>query len=436
MMNGEWRMPNGEWRKLGHRAEGSSVLLLSIAAICAACAFVPACNQPSHAQARQSSQRRWNEARAGVKRQLARQQYERGLFEEAAATVSESINLDPTQVDAYVLLARAHLELSRPASAENAVQVALRLGLDSPDLHYTQGVILELRDRLEEAVECYNRARTLDPTKVDYLIAQVECLVEMDREKEAIELLERNFQRFDDDGAVAVLAGRIAALLGDAERAGRRYTQALETLREDPFVAEESGLLLVRAKRCDEAVALLRPLLDEPGSERPATGAVRRGLASCYLAVGDPILAQAALADYARSHPRDGAAQLLLAKAAVAADDLVTAARAVDMAEGCTPGHPEVAFVRAVIQWRRGDHPAAAATLEELLARHPYDVEAHCLLGEVLRSQLRVEESADAFYRAVQIDPFSVWAATGLQAMQAAEEAQAVGDAGGAHGGR
>ncbi len=406
-----------------------TIRLVYFAAMIAAIVVVPACNRPSHTKARQGAQQRWNEARAGVKYQLARQQYERGLFDEVVTTVSEGLNLDPTNVDAYVLLARANLELSRPASAERAIQAARMVGLDSPDLQYTQGVILELRGRIDDARKRYGRARSLDPTNVDYLIAQAECLVELDRGPEALALLEENANSFDDDGALALLAGHIAALLGDEEIAAGRYAQALETLSESPCVSEELGLLLARSKRCDESVALLGPLLSAVGEDGPEMGAVRRALAFCHLALGDFQSAQEVLLDYARSHPRDGAAQLMLAKAAIGTADLVTAARAADLAERCLPGNSAVRFLRATVQWRWGDFAAARRTLEELLAANPHDAEAHCLLGEVLASQRHIEESANAFYRALQIDPTNSWAAGGLREMEIVEASEAAHDA-------
>jgi predicted Zn-dependent protease len=150
-------------------------------------------------------------------------------------------------------------------------------------------------------------------------------------------------------------------------------------------------------------------------------------LAACHLSLNDPLSARDVLIDYARSHPRDGAAQLLLAKAAMATDDLVTATRAIDLAERWGSSHSDIGFVRAAIQWRWGNTDEALDTLDDLLEANPHDVDAQCLRGEVLASQQRVEESANAFYRALQIDPTNSWAAAGLAEMEAAETAATQG---------
>ena len=62
-----------------------------------------ACNATKPHVEQVRAEQHWNRVRGQVKYQLAEQRYEGGLFDEAARTVSESLALDPTQVDAYVL---------------------------------------------------------------------------------------------------------------------------------------------------------------------------------------------------------------------------------------------------------------------------------------------------------------------------------------------
>ncbi len=382
----------------------SSQLLVASAATF----ILTGCHSPSHPEAKQQAEQRWNEVRAGVKFQLARQQFDGGLFEDVVRTVSESIALDSTRPEAYVLLAQANLELSKPASAERAIEAARRSGLDSADLHYMYGVILEQRNDHKAAVAEYAQARMTDPGNVDYFVAQAECLVVLDRPEDALALLDENMYRFDANGTVAVLAGRVAALLGDWDGAAKRLGQAAVILSDSPIVAEELGLLFVNAGRCEEALALLRPLIEAAGESESA--AVRRGVATCALTLGDPKSAKAVLIDYARLHPEDGPAQLLFAKAALETNDLLTAARAADLAEQIAPNRGDTALIRAAIQWRRTEYAAAADTLYTLLENEPTNVEAYCLLAEVLQAQGQDDSARDCLERALRINPSCMWA--------------------------
>ncbi len=376
-----------------------------------------ACRTTSQSAAKEDALLRWNAVRARTKFQLARQQLERGFYDDAIETASESLGLDGAQCDAYVLLARAHLELGRVASAGRVVQAATRKGLDSAELRYVQGIVLEQRGESQAAIDQYRLAVTASPTDPDYVIALAESLVTNNRASEALELLEECVDRTDDSGSVAVLAGQVAALVGDTQGAIRHYRRAMQVARDDVTVAAELGLLLTRSERCVEAVALLKPLVDADRVDAPVSPALRRALATCYLVMGDGRSAQATLTAYADDHPSDTLAQLLLAKAALATDDLSTAGRAVSRASNNWPNHSEIVLVQATLDWRRGKLDRAADALTELISRDPYDVDACCLLGEVSVAMGDADAASAAFDRALAVDPQSVWAAAALYSL-------------------
>lgn len=404
------------------------------------------CRTMGHSDAKLEAQQRWNHMRARVKQGLATQQFEGGLFDETVHTLIESMALDANQADAYALLARANLELGKLASAQRALATAEGLGISSAELIYLQGVILEQRGQLEAAAARYAEARRLSPDSVDFLIAEAESLVTLGSPAAALGLLDEHADRLDDDGTIPALAAHISALLGDTDGAVRRYRQALVahqgvtvsarahagaripsrtasqwseigTLSPDAvLIAAELGRLLVRGGRYEEALSVLRPLVDAEADIEPG-GAVRRALASCHLALGDPTSARRVLSEYAPAHPADAHAQLLLAKAAIAIGDIITALRAVDLVRQREPDRPELWLLRATVNWKRGRLGAAASDLYDFLQNNPDDVDAHCLLAEVLRAQQRVEAARTHFERALQINPDFRWAIAGLKAL-------------------
>jgi Tfp pilus assembly protein PilF len=392
------------------------ILLLALLAL-----LTSACHTVQKSDPSGEAQQRWNGVRGRVKEQLAAQQYDSGLFEEAVRTLTEVIGLDPGRADAYALLAQANLELGKPGSARQALDAARRVGVQSPDLTYLEGVLLELQNRHADALAKYTEARRAVPTNTDYLVAQTECLVELGRADEAMVLLNEAAGQLNDDATVPVLTAQVASLLGDTAEASRRYRQALVEGSDSPLVAQELGLLLVRAGRYNEAVVVLSPLLAASCADPASQGAVRRALAVCYLAMGDPKSAKGALRDYARRHTDDTRAQLLLAKAALANGDTLTALRAVDLVERREPDRPELWLVRATLRFTRGDLAGAAADLYDVLADNPDDVDAHCLLAEVLRARGQLDAARVQFERALEIDPQCAWASAGLEALADAE---------------
>jgi Tfp pilus assembly protein PilF len=373
-----------------------------LAVVAAGLALAFGCNRPSVPEAKQQAERRWSEVRARVKLQLGRQQSENGLFEDAVATLTEAVALDPRSTEGYVLLARANLELSKPASSQQVLDAARQAGLEAADLHYLQGILFELRDQLALAVGEYEKARVLDPARVDYLLAHAECLVGANRAAEAMKLLDSSLHRFNENAAVAAMAGHVAELLGDPQRAMSYYAQALLDAGDHPVIAERYGLLLAGAGKCEQALAVLRPVANT--KEIKDAGALRRALARCELALGDAMSAKAGLLEYAHAHTDDTAVHILLAQAAIETNDAQTAEWSLAVVERRSPNHPETALLRAAWHWRQNEHAAAAHILYDLLERDPSNGDAYRLLAEVLARQNQPAEAADCQRRALALD--------------------------------
>ncbi len=394
------------WRTVDIRRVGFvAVLALSFGA--------GGCKTLHHQRDKEAARQRWSEVRGRFKYQLARQQYESGQFDNAVMTATEAISLDPHEVGAYVVLARANLEQGKPATAETALRAASNVGLRSPALTYTEGVIHEQRDDLAGALELYRAARQHDATDVAYLIAEAECLVALSKPAEALTLLDEVGETYDDRASIKTLAAHIAARTGDVEGAIERYRDALAAQSTSPTIARELGVLLAQQHRCEQAITVLKPLIDR--SDVPDDrGLIRCTLAACYLELNAAEAARDVLYAYANDHADDALAQLLVSKTALALNDLMTATRAIDLAQQTAPNHPELWLVRATIQWQRGAFADAAATLYDVLANRPDDADALCLLAEVLKSTRRSDGAKGYFERALVADPDCAWARAGL----------------------
>jgi len=138
---------------------------------------ISGCQTLHHDKDKQEAQQHWQEVRGRFKYQLARQQYEGGLFSDAVITATEAISLDPKEANAYAVLARANLELGQPAAATAALDAAEQSGLTTSALTYMRGVIFEQRGDLTAALDRYRQARSHDPFEVDYFLAEIEVQI-------------------------------------------------------------------------------------------------------------------------------------------------------------------------------------------------------------------------------------------------------------------
>jgi|CXWL01.1.fsa_nt_gi tetratricopeptide (TPR) repeat protein len=379
----------------------------------AALSFMTGCQTPTHAEARVQAEQRWSQVRGQVKLQLARQQFERGLFEDTVKTLKEATALDQTSPESFAMLAKANLELGKSTTAEQALDAAAKLGLASAELHYLHGVVLEQRNELAAALSEYEKARTLDPTKVTYLLVQVETLVALERPDEALALADANANQFDDDASVALLGARIAVLTGDAKGALERFRNPAIQNAGSRVATEELGSLLASQGHCPEAIRILQPLCELVDGPEISAGA-RRSLAECYLKGNEGQLAIHVLSGHAAANPADGASQLLLAKVALAGGEYMTALQAIELARRGKPVSSDFELLLAATHWKRGDLAGAESVLDGILNTNPADVDAWCLMGEVLYGLDRIEESRTAFERALDLDPECRWAADQL----------------------
>ncbi len=377
------------------------------------------CSQRTNAQQREESEAGWRRLRAGVRYQLATQQYASGLTAEAIDTVEEAIALNPDAVDYYVLLARACQEHGQLSRALQTIEMATRIAPMSAEVAYTHGTIEERCRRSERALVQFERATELDATQVDFLIARAECLVTLDRAEEAFELLAGRIHDFDRDGAVETLLARIALLLGRDEEAAASFRIALDIVGENDPLSEQYGLLLHRLGRHSKAIAVLQPLVDEQNES--AGGAVVRTLANSYLQIGDARKAEHVVQGHLKNHPDDAQAWLLLAKSAILAGELSTARRCADRVADLAPDHPQTHLVRGYVSSRENRLHDARRSYELALELNPSDVLVHCLLGDVFHRLQETSRARSHYSRALQIDAVCRWARRALSELDASD---------------
>jgi len=375
------------------------------------------CSHPTRAQQRAESEAGWRRLRAGVRYQLASQQYAGGLTAESIDTVEEAIALDPAAVDYYILLARACQEHGQLSRALQAIERASQVDPTSAEVAYTFGTIEERCRRTDRALTHFERAAELDPHQADFLIARAECLVALDRAEEAYELVSARIHDFDRDGALETLLARIALLLGRDEEAATSFRIALDVVGSNDSLSEQYGLVLNRLGRHAEAIAVLQPLIESQGES--AGGAVARALATSYLHARQPHKAEAVIETQLANDSADAQAWLLLAKIAIHAGDLSAARRCADRVGELAPDHPQTHLIQGYVSARENRLTEARRAYERALEFDPADVLVHCLLGDVFHRLQERDRARSHYSRALQIDADCRWARRALSELDA-----------------
>lgn len=347
-------------------------------------------------------QKSWDGVQGDIKLQVARQQYENGRPDEAARTAQEVIGLEPTDWGAYAVLVRCLLEQSDPGAAAAVLAEAEKRGVNHMSLIYLRGVVEEAQGRLDRA-EGYYRTALDAGGGVEPLVGLAEVMVRTGRSEQAYrEVISRDLD-LEADGTPALLASRLALLLGKTSEAIEHGRKAL-IFREDAGLMLDLALALCSEKRFDEARLMLTPAV-ETFAHHPMAGAMSRLLARCYCELDRPADAIRALAPYLKDHPTDIEAQIWYATAALATDRDILAAGAVRAVFAESPGNLEAQLLMATLEYRDGRGPEALKRLQTLLRRDPFNSAALVMYEDMLQGEAARRAGANPAETVAGVDP-------------------------------
>jgi Tfp pilus assembly protein PilF len=197
--------------------------LIAIAIILA---LAGGCNMPSVPEAKKQAYDRWYETRANVLCQLGRDFFETGNLKKAKAKINEALSLDEDNREDRVLLAKIYIE-------QEAYQLATaeltKLQEDcprSPEVPYLLGVAQEKSGLLDDALVSYRQCQSLDQSNISAVIAAAEVLASQGKVRQAQLYVDSYIGIADNDPGMYELAGRLAMMRGEYDKAAEYCQRA------------------------------------------------------------------------------------------------------------------------------------------------------------------------------------------------------------------
>ena len=317
-----------------------------------------------------AAHQRWCETRARVIASVGLEHFKVGDLDKAAESARQALSLDAPCVPARVLLAKVLLEKGRYGAAAETLRSCQSAAPENPEVPYLLGVALEKRNQYAEALQQYQKARALDPANDAYVMASAEVLVAQGKPRLALELLESRLERTDGDVAMLLLAGELAMMVGQPDKAAGFYQRCLDAEPGHLVALEGYAKALFFAGRHARALEALCDLVSRD-EYRDKASWVYIMMGDCYLAARRPAEARGAYETAVRIDPGDGQIWLCLAKAALAG----------------------------------GDPPAAAQAARRALELKGDSLDANLLLACALLAQGRPEDASKLLLRAAKADP-------------------------------
>jgi Tfp pilus assembly protein PilF len=333
---------------------------------------------------RAEAQQRWTNMRAKVKLQLAQETFRTNQLEAAFDACLEVLSLEPTSVDAQLLMARIRLERGEIAKAEDMLDQASGVITEqqlegySAELLFLRGMMAERRDDLEEATELYAHAHVNQPDNVDYLLTYGHALVRQDRLTDALRVLEPRLPDYERDAAVHLLMAQILSLLERPSEAANYYATALQLAPEDELIREEAVTGLLEAGRTFQAMQALRPLLESPET-CPSTPVLHK-LATSLMMKGQVAEAAALLEPALEARPDDALLWRTLGQAHLRAEKMAEAGSALRRSLRLEPSSIETRLLLAYQALAVGETGEAIQLAQSVVDDRPEDAEAQALL--------------------------------------------------------
>lgn len=325
----------------------------------------------------------------------------RGDMIAAERIVSDLVSMEPTNPQAWHLLANVQMRQNRPVEAIRSYDRTVTLNPRDFEAWYNRGLALQQMRDLQAALASYDRAMALKEDFAEALNNRGGVLEQLGRANEALDSFAR---------AVAARPEHIGARLNHALllATNGRFDEAIEDfraiLRRAPgHIGAQNGLAIAlqRLGRLDEALQQF----DEALSRHPETAHLHynRGAALSELGHHGEALqafdrAIALQPNVAEMHNNRGNALRCLRR-------LEAALSAFETALSLSPGHAQFCYNRALVLLELGDPDAALIIIEEALAQSSSEAAFHYTKGNVLEALKRFSEALACYDSALRLDP-------------------------------
>lgn len=339
------------------------------------------CENKSGEELRLEAHRRWRVTRAGVLCGIAEEHLKVGQLEAAVAKAEQAVELDEDSSKAQLLLGRAHIEMGNYGAAVTSLNGLLAREPKLAAAFFFLGVAQEKSSHPADALESYRAAFQLDQSSLAPVVAIAEVLVSLGRIREAQLHIESYLPRADNTPAMFEVAGRLATMGGEPDRAVGYYQQASDLDPKNVRYREMLAKAHFSAGQYSEALTILQALTRREGVTCPAW--MYTLLGDCYLEARRPLRACEAFWKASELSPDDAGCWANLAKAYLLVGDVKRAVAAGEHALGLQHDHTEAAMVLGYARLQSGQGAKVVELLKRAAAAHPENGTLRCLLGQV-----------------------------------------------------
>lgn len=184
-----------------------------------------------------------------------------GVAEEALAEFERAIAINPELTIAYIGAAEIHTQQGNYTVAEQRYRRATDIEPANFDAQYGHGLVLQLLDRVAEAIRAYLRALSLRPDNFDANLNLATAYMQVNEPRQARPYAERAVRLEPESGSARVNLGAVYAALEMHDAAVIEYQQAAELMELGPELLLNLADSLGKTDRHAEMAATLEQLI-------------------------------------------------------------------------------------------------------------------------------------------------------------------------------
>jgi len=320
----------------------------------------------------------------------AQQYFEAGDLNSALVELKNTLQRDPENAEARLLLGKVHLRLGDTASAEKELLRAQELGLQDPELDLMLAYTRLEQRRFESVVSELKSNFTIDsPLERDLYVARGEALLGLGQMDEAQAIFDRVLQ--DGPHARALVnKARIEMIFDRPQPARALLDQAAAVNPDDPFLATVEAGWQYNARN----YAAARDAFARAAELNPNKLLLYVGQIQAHLALGETAQAGRLVKALQASDPDNTLLLLLDSIVKFLDNDHRAAKSAADRVLAVNSRQPQALLVSGYSAYRTGEYEQARAKLTSYLSQFPDDDKVRAVLGAALL-QLGYAEEAD-----------------------------------------
>jgi superkiller protein 3 len=364
-------------------------------------AFIAGCGNVE--KQKTAAEQRWDKNSAQIKLRVAQEQFESQQYDNALKLVNESIVIDDTIVDAYVLSGKIALAKSQFDVAYLNFAKAIEMDDNLDSVWYLLGWVAENQKDFAKADECYQKAFNINKDNIDYVAAITRVYVNQGDYDKGREFLEKNIKRHLDDVSLKITAANIEMQTGNYDKAINYYRQAVLLSGGDRNILESLGYCCIAVEQWTYAEDIFKSLADS--ADQNQKDECNKILTVCRMNSGK--YAEAA-SDYDRisaEQRNDPQFWLKLGYAHLGNNSAIAALACSKRALKIDPAMMEALNLQAAAQYLTGNYKACASTCESIIRNESQSSFAWMLSGKCYEKLGNSDKASFAYEQSLKIKP-------------------------------